>query len=172
SVYARIGRFGPLAQIGESDDPDKKFMSLAKGQLIETITLEEALNLFRLPRLVGTYKGEEILSASGRFGPYIKYKGSFISIGKNGDPYTIDLESSINIIEENAKKEAQKNIKSFPEDGIELLNGRYGPYIKKGKENFKIPKGTDPASMTIEEIKEIIEKTQSSGKPKRSAPKK
>jgi DNA topoisomerase-1 len=172
SVYARIGRFGPLAQIGESDDPDKKFMSLAKGQLIETITLEEALNLFRLPRLVGTYNGEEILSASGRFGPYIKYKGSFISIGKNGDPYTIDLESSINIIEENAKKEAQKNIKSFPEDGIELLNGRYGPYIKKGKENFKIPKGTDPASMTIEEIKEIIEKTQSSGKPKRSAPKK
>ncbi len=158
NVYVRLGRFGPLAQIGDSDDPAKKYMSLAKGQLIETITLQEALKLFELPRVAGNYKGEDVVCAVGRFGPYVRFKGSFISMGKDYDPYTITLEQCITLIEDHAKKEAQKKIKSFPDQGIEILNGRYGPYIKKGKENFKIPKSTPPESLDIEAVLEIIKK--------------
>jgi len=158
SVSVRIGRFGPLAQIGESDDPEKKFMSLGKGQLIETITLEEALKLFDLPRTVGNYMDKEVTCAIGRFGPFIKYNGGFISLGKGNDPRTIDLESCITIIEEHAKKEAEKFIKDFPKEGISVLNGRFGAYIKKGKDNFKIPKGTDPKTLELEEVLEIIDK--------------
>ena len=156
NVCVRLGRFGPLAQIGDSDDPEKRFVSLGKGQLIETVTLEEALKLFSLPRTVGEYNGNTIIASSGRFGPYIKYMGSFISTGKDSDPYTIDLESAISIIETNKKSEQQKQIKSFPEEGIDILNGKYGAYIKKGKNNYKIPKGTDPATMDLESVKKII----------------
>ncbi|MDD2419425.1 MAG: type I DNA topoisomerase [Bacteroidales bacterium] len=158
TVLVRIGRFGPLAQIGENEDPDKKFMSLAKGQLIETITLEEALKLFRLPRNIGTLEGEEIICAIGRFGPYLRYRGKFISLGKEHDPYTVDLETAIQLIKEHKEKEAKKHIKSFPEIGAEVLNGRFGPYIKVGKENFKIPKGTDPESLDLEQVTQILEK--------------
>ena len=158
TVSVRIGRFGPLAQIGESDDPDKKFMSLGKGQLIETITLSEALKLFDLPRSVGSYKEKEIVAAIGRFGPYIKYNGGFISIGKDNDPHTIDIDTSIRLIEAHAKKESERLIKGFPEEGIEILNGRFGAYIKKGKENFKIPKGTDPKELDLETTLKLIEK--------------
>lgn len=172
NVYARIGRFGPLAQIGESDDPDKRYMSLAKGQLIETITIEEALKLFELPRTVGNWNGEDIICAVGRFGPYIKYKGAFISLGKDNDPYTINLEKCIALIEENSRKEAQRSIKSFPEEGVEILNGRFGPYIKKGKENYRIPKGTSPESLTLEAVKEIIEKSTPGGKSRKPSAKK
>ncbi len=172
NVYARIGRFGPLAQIGESDDPGKRYMSLAKGQLIETITIEEALKLFELPRTVGDLNGEDIVCAVGRFGPYIKYKGAFISLGKDNDPYTINLEKCITLIEENSRKEAQRSIKSFPEEGVEILNGRFGPYIKKGKENFRIPKGTAPESLTLEAVKEIIEKSTQGGKSRKPSAKK
>lgn len=157
NVCVRLGRFGPLAQIGDSEDPEKRFVSLGKGQLIETVTLEEALKLFSLPRTVGEYNGNTIIASSGRFGPYIKYMGSFISTGKDSDPYTIDLESAISIIETNKKSEQQKKIKSFPEDGIDILNGKYGAYIKKGKNNYKIPKGTDPATMDLESVKKIID---------------
>ncbi len=158
TVLVRIGRFGPLAQIGDNEDPDKKFMSLAKGQLIETITLEEALKLFRLPRNIGTLEGEDIVCAIGRFGPYLRYQGKFISLGKEHDPYTVDLETSIQLIKEHKEKEAKKHIKSFPEVGAEVLNGRFGPYIKVGKENFKIPKGTDPESLDLEQVTQILEK--------------
>jgi len=157
NVCVRLGRFGPLAQIGDSEDPEKRFVSLGKGQLIETVTLEEALKLFSLPRTVGEYNGNTIIASSGRFGPYIKYMGSFISTGKDSDPYTIDLESAISIIETNKKSEQQKKIKSFPEEGIDILNGKYGAYIKKGKNNYKIPKGTDPATMDLESVKKIID---------------
>ncbi len=168
NIYARIGRFGPLAQIGDSEDPDKKFMSLAKGQLIETITIEEALKLFELPRNVGSYQGEDIICAIGRFGPYLRYKGKFVSLGKDLDPYTIDLEKSIELIVDHAKKEAQKLIKSFPEIEAEVLNGRFGPYIKKGKDNFKLPKGTDPTTLDLDAVSEIIEKGSKSGKSKKN----
>jgi DNA topoisomerase-1 len=163
-VLVRIGRFGPLAQIGENDDPEKRFMSLAKGQLIETITLEEALRLFDLPRVVGTHNGEEIVCAIGRFGPYIRYKGSFISLGKENDPHTISLEKCISLIDEYTSKEAKKSIKSFAEDGIEILNGRFGAYIKKGKNNYKIPKGVEPESIDLEKAKEIIAKADTGSK--------
>ncbi|HCV14915.1 MAG TPA: type I DNA topoisomerase [Rikenellaceae bacterium] len=163
-VLVRIGRFGPLAQIGENDDPEKRFMSLAKGQLIETITLEEALRLFDLPRVVGTHNGEEIVCAIGRFGPYIRYKGSFISLGKDNDPHTISLEKCITLIDEHSSKEAKKSIKSFAEDGIEILNGRFGAYIKKGKNNYKIPKGVEPESIDLEKAIEIIAKADIGGK--------
>ncbi len=172
NLYVRIGRYGPLAQIGESDDPDKRFVSLAKGQLIETITLDEALKLFQLPRIVGTWNGEEISCAIGRFGPYIRYKGSFISLPRENNPYTIELETCISLVEEHNKKEAEKCIKSFPEDGIEILNGRYGPYIKRGKENFKIPRGVSPDTLSIEEVKELIEKESSTKKSKKPTTKK
>ncbi|MEN6618069.1 MAG: type I DNA topoisomerase [Rikenellaceae bacterium] len=164
SVYARIGRFGPLAQIGESDDPEKKFMSLAKGQLIETITLQEALKLFDLPRNVGSYNDKEIIASVGRFGPYIKYNGGFISIGKDNDPYTIDLDTCIKLIDAHAKKESEKLIKGFPKEGIEILNGRFGAYIKMGKENFKIPKGTNPKELDLESALKLIEKGSKSKK--------
>ncbi|MDX9782054.1 MAG: type I DNA topoisomerase [Bacteroidales bacterium] len=158
-VIVRLGRFGPLAQIGESDDPAKRFVSLAKGQLLETITLEEALKLFALPRTVGEYNGKEIVASSGRFGPYVKYDGKFISLGKDHSPYDVTLETAVSIITENDKKEQQKLIKSFTEQGIEILNGRFGPYIKMGKKNFKIPKGKDPASLDLETVQKIIEET-------------
>jgi len=167
NVCVRLGRFGPLAQIGDSDDPEKRFVSLGKGQLIETVTLEEALKLFSLPRTVGEYNGNIIIASSGRFGPYIKYMGSFISTGKDSDPYTIDLESAISIIETNRKSEQQKQIKSFPEEGIDILNGKYGAYIKKGKNNYKIPKGTDPATMDLESVKKIIGENGEKSKKKR-----
>lgn len=167
NVCVRLGRFGPLAQIGDSEDPDKRFVSLGKGQLIETVTLEEALKLFSLPRTVGEYNGNIIIASSGRFGPYIKYMGSFISTGKDSDPYTIDLESAISIIETNKKSEQQKQIKSFPEEGIDILNGKYGAYIKKGKNNYKIPKGTDPATMDLESVKKIIGENGEKSKKKR-----
>lgn len=164
TVLVRLGRFGPLAQIGESDDPEKRFMSLAKGQLIETITLQEALKLFELPRIVGEFEGEEILCASGRFGPYIKFKGTFISIGKANDPYTIDLDTCIELIHNHSKKESEKTIKSFPEKNIEILNGKFGAYIKFDGKNYKIPKGTDPKTLEVDTIMEIV----NSAKPKKS----
>ena len=166
-VLVRLGRFGPLAQIGDSEDPEKRFVSLAKGQLLETITLAEALQLFALPRKVGEYNGHEIVASSGRFGPYIKYSGKFISIGKDNSPYTIDLETSVRLIEDNSKKEEQRLIKSFEGEGIEILNGRFGAYIKKGKNNYKIPKGTDPASLELETVKKIIEETPDKPRKKR-----
>lgn len=158
NLYVRIGRFGPLAQIGDNDDPEKRFVSLSKGQLIETITLEEALKLFELPRVVGSYKGKEIVSGIGRFGPFLKYDSKFISLGKEKDPRTVDLENSIEIIEEHFKKEKEKIIKDFPKEGMQILNGRFGAYIKRGKDNFKIPKGTDPKSLELEEVLAIIAK--------------
>lgn len=166
-VLVRLGRFGPLAQIGDSEDPEKRFVSLAKGQLLETITIAEALQLFALPRKVGEYNGHEIIASSGRFGPYVKYSGKFISIGKDHSPYTIDLETSVRLIEENSKKEEQRLIKSFEGEDIEILNGRFGAYIKKGKNNYKIPKGTDPASLELDAVKKIIEETPEKPRKKR-----
>lgn len=159
-VTARIGRFGPLLQKGAADDPDKQFVSLGKGQLIETITLEEALKLFVLPRTVGQLDGKDITTAIGRFGPYVKYDGKYVSLAKGQDPYTLTEEQAVTLIEESRNKEARKIIADFPGSGIQVLNGRYGPYIKKGKENYKIPKKTDPISLTEEACLTIISKAE------------
>ena len=158
-VYARIGRFGPLVQKGANDDPEKQFVSLGKGQLIENITLEEALHLLALPRKVGSWKGFDIVAAIGRFGPYVKYDGKYVSLGKGLDPYTVTEEQAIALIEASLDKESKKNIAEFEASGIQILNGRYGPYIRKDGANYKIPRGTDPYKLTEAQCIEIIENT-------------
>lgn len=157
-IFARIGRFGPLVQIGENGDPDVKFVSLPKGQLIESLTLEEALKLLALPRKVGTYEGEEITAAIGKFGPYIKFGKTFVPLGKKYNPYNVTEDEALGLIEEHLKKESQKCISEFKKSGIQILNGRYGAYIKQGKDNYHIPKGTDPKSIDEETALSIIEK--------------
>ena len=159
-IIARIGRFGPLLQKGESDDPQKQFISLGKGQLIESVTLEDALQLFALPRVVGSYEGEEITTAIGRFGPYVKHAGKFVSLAKGQDPYSITEEQAIALIEESRNKDAKKVIADYPASGIQVLNGRYGPYIKHGMENYKIPRKTDPSNLTEEACLAIISKAE------------
>jgi DNA topoisomerase-1 len=156
NVLARVGRFGPLVQIGNSDDPDKKFASLPKGKLIESLTLQEALSLFKLPRTLGEYDGKTVSCSSGRFGPYVKHGSSFISMGKGGDPYTIDLEEAIKLIQEHQNKQTKQNIKEFPEHDICILNGRFGPYIKHAGNNYKIPKNIKAEEITLEECQNII----------------
>jgi DNA topoisomerase I len=156
NVYVRIGRFGPIAQIGEGDDEKKKFASLRKDQRLEAITLEEALDLFKLPRTVGEYEGDEMVIGVGRFGPYIRHKGAFYSIKKEDDPLTIEAPRAIEIIEAKRKAEREKLIKTFPENpDVQVLNGRWGPYIAIGTNNYKIPKGKDPKTLTYEEVMTI-----------------
>ncbi len=159
-IIARIGRFGPLVQRGASDDPDKQFVSLKKGQLIESVTLEDALQLLSLPRVVGHYGDYEIITAIGRFGPYVKYDGHYVSLAKGMDPYTVTEEQAIALIEESKGKEAKKVIADFPASGIQILNGRFGPYIKKGKDNYKIPRKQDPQTLTEEDCQAIIAKAE------------
>ncbi len=166
-MIVRLGKFGPLVQKGENDDPDKQFASLPKGLLIETITLEEALKLFELPRTVGEYEGKTIVASVGRFGPYIRYNGKFVSLGKVYNPYTVTLEESIALLQESARKEAEKFINSFPEEDIQILNGRFGAYIKHGGENYKIPKEVDAKTLTLEECLNIIKSAKPSGSKKR-----
>jgi DNA topoisomerase-1 len=163
-VFARLGRFGPIVQIGESSDEEgaekPKYASLRSGQLLENISLEDALELFKLPRTVGTYEENEITVAIGRFGPYIRHDNKFTSLSKEDDPYTIEHNRAIELIEAKRKADAEKFIKSFDENpDIQVLNGRYGPYIKAGKKNVKIPKDKDPKSLTLEECLDLAEKT-------------
>ena len=172
NVYVKIGRFGPVVQIGEATDDDKPlFASLQPDQSVQTLTLEEALKLFELPRDVGTFEGKKILAAIGRFGPYIRHDSMFVSIPKDMSPLSITEQEAIALIEKKRADEANKFIKSFPEHPeIEILNGRFGPYFTylpegaKKKINYKIPKGTDPASLTFEEIKKLIEQQDSAPK--------
>ena len=163
TMIVRLGKFGPLVQKGTNDDPEKQFASLQKGQLIETITLEEAIKLFELPRTVGEYNGKKITAAVGRFGPYIKYDSKFVSLGKLYDPRTIDEDTAIALIEEHQKKEAEKFIAEFPAEDIQVLNGRFGAYIKHGGQNYKIPKGTDAKTLDAAACLEIISSTKPSG---------
>ncbi|MBQ7253700.1 MAG: type I DNA topoisomerase [Bacteroidales bacterium] len=155
-VIARMGRYSPIVQKGANDDPDKQFAGMKKGQLIETLTLEEALKLFDLPRKVGSFEGEEISAAIGRFGPYIRHAGKFYSLGKTLSPYTITEEEAEKVILEKRAQEAASFLASFPEFDIEIKAGRFGPYIKHGGKNYKIPKKTDPGSLTAEACLEII----------------
>jgi DNA topoisomerase-1 len=160
-VIARMGRFGPLVQKGTNDDPDKQFVSLKKGQLIEDITLEDALQLLKLPRTVGKHEGKVVTTAIGRFGPYIRVGSKFISLPKELDPYTVTIDDAIKLIAENEQKESQKYIAEFPEHKIQIINGRYGPYIKQGKNNYKISRGTDPFALNVADCLAIIEKENS-----------
>jgi DNA topoisomerase I len=160
-VTVKIGRFGPMVQIGEAEDEEKpQFASLLKGQGMETITLEEALDLFRLPRNLGKFEDADITAAIGRFGPYVRHQNKFISLGKQDDPHTITLDRAVELIR--AKREEEKNrvIKEFDQQpGLQVLNGRYGPYITFNKKNYKIPKNKKPEELSLEACMEIIEKT-------------
>ncbi|MEQ9422883.1 MAG: type I DNA topoisomerase [Cyclobacteriaceae bacterium] len=159
-VYARLGKFGPMIQIGENDDEEKKFASMRKGQFIEKITLEEALELFKLPRKVGEFEGEEVIAAIGKFGPYVRHNGKFVSLGKELDPLEVTEEEAITLIKEKREAEANRIIKTFEgNDEIQVLNGRYGPYIKAGKKNVRIPKDQKPEDLTLEICLELAEKT-------------
>ncbi|WP_114751053.1 type I DNA topoisomerase [Pleomorphovibrio marinus] len=157
-IIARLGKFGPLVQIGEQEDEEKQFASLKKGQFIESITLEDALELFKLPRDVGHFEDKKIVAAIGRFGPYIRHDGKFVSLGKEYDPLSVNEEEAIALIKEKREADAKRHIKSFDEDAdLEILNGRWGPYIKFGKKNFKIPKDKNAEDLTYSETIAIIE---------------
>jgi len=157
-LSVRIGRFGPVVQIGTAEDEEKPlFASLRKNQSMETITLEEALELFKLPRNTGEFEGKTITVAVGRFGPYIKHDNKFISIPKGNDPLKISLEECISLIEAKRESDKMKLIQKFEEDeSIEILNGRFGPYIKKDGNNYRIPKSTDPKNLTLEDCLKLI----------------
>ena len=162
-VFVRIGRFGPMVQMGTKDDEEKpRFSSLPAGKRMEDVTLEEALQLFRLPRSLGhTKDGEEIMANFGRFGPYIKFGSVFVSI-KPEDPFTITHKKALELIEEKKKQEAEKNIQIF-DNGIKVLNGRFGPYITDGTKNAKIPKGTEPKKLTLAECEKLLAEAPAKG---------
>lgn len=164
SVTVRMGRFGPVAQIGESGNDEKpKYASLSKNQLLETITLDEALNLFRLPRSLGDYDGGEMVVGIGKFGPYIRYKSKFFSLKKGvDDPYVVTFDRAVEIIHEKIETDKKKVIKDFGD--IMVLNGRYGPYLVKDKQNYRLPKGTDSEKLTKEDCSKIIENSDKTKK--------
>ena len=172
-ILCRIGRYGPMAQIGGPDDEDKQYASLLPGQSIETLTLEEALDLFKLPRTLGEMEGKKVTAAIGRFGPYVRYDGKFVSLKADDgdDPYTVTLERAVELIKAKIEADAKALIKVFEEDDtVRVLNGRYGPYIKAGKLNAKIPKEEKPEDLTWERVQELIEEAKN--RPKRGRRKK
>lgn len=160
-IIARMGKYGPMVQLGVVDEEKgkkPKFAKLTRGQHLETITLEEALVLFTLPRELGVYEDKVVKASIGRFGPYVMHKSKFVSITKASelDVYKITLDEAIALIEAKRKADAEKHIMSFPEEEIEVLNGRWGPYIKKGKVNYKIPKDIDAKTLDLEKVLHII----------------
>lgn len=161
-VFVKIGRFGPVVQIGSADDEVKpRFAQLPSGKSIETITLDEALELFRLPRNIGEYEGDIVTIGSGRFGPYVQHGGKYVSLPKEMDPMTVTLADAIKLIAEKREQERQRHIKSFEEDStMQVLNGRFGPYITCDGKNYRLPKSLHEraAQLTYAECKEIVDK--------------
>lgn len=158
NVYVRIGRFGPMAQLGEGNDENNKpkFASLRKDQRLETITFEQALDLFKLPRTVGEFEEKEMVVAIGRFGPYVRHNGIFVSLKKEDDPMTITADRAIELIQAKRQADIDKYIKTFPENpSVQVLNGRWGPYLVIDKNNYKIPKGTEAAALTLQDCLDI-----------------
>ena len=171
-VSVKIGRFGPVVQVGSSDDAEKPlFASLLKGQSMSTITLEEALKLFEFPRKLGSFEDAEVSVAIGRFGPYVKHQGKFVSIPKELSPAEVTLEQAVELIENKRIADEQKVIRVFDEDpDIQLLKGRFGPYISYNKKNYKLPKGTKPEELDYEQVKKIIADADAApAKPRRTA---
>jgi len=160
-VYVKIGRFGPVVQIGTADDKEKpQFAQLPKDMTMETITLEEALELFKLPRTLGTYEGSPVIIGAGRFGPYVFHEKKYTSLPKDENPLTITIETAIKLIEEKKKEETQKHVKTFLEDSkLEVLNGRYGPYLTYDGKNYRLPKAMHEkaADLTYDECMKIVE---------------
>jgi len=173
-VLVRIGRFGPMAQLGLADDDDKKFSSLRPGQTLRSITIEEALMLFKLPRKLGEYEGKVVSTSIGRFGPYVVHHSKFVSIKKDtdDDPYTIELERAIELIEEKRAADEAALLKVFAEDEtVRIINGRWGPFIKAGKKNVKIPKGEDHEGIDWARAQELIVEHDNKPANKKRAPK-
>jgi DNA topoisomerase-1 len=163
-VSVRLGRYGPFAQIGTAEDEDKpKFASLRPGTSMHTITLEDALPLFNLPRSLGQHEGKDVTVAIGRFGPFVKLGDTYASLGKEDDPYTISFEAAVERVRAKIEMIANRTIKVFPGTDIQVLNGRYGPYITDGEKNGKIPKDRDPASLSQAECEALL----AAGKPVR-----
>lgn len=164
NVYARVGRFGPMVQMGDSEEVagvKPKFASLQKGQLVASITLEEALALFVLPRTLGEYEGHEVVVSLGRFGPFVRHDGKFTSLKTGDDPYDISLERAVELIED--KRLVDKNRVIHDYQDIQVLNGRWGPYIAFSGKNYKIPKTTDAATLSVEDCRELIVKGDQEG---------
>ncbi|MCP4407227.1 MAG: DNA topoisomerase I [Gammaproteobacteria bacterium] len=172
-MTVRMGRYGPFVQIGTRDDEDKpRFAGLRQGQNMDSITLEEALVLFKLPRKLGKTDDDQPVEANiGRFGPYVKYGKQYVSI-KNEDPHTITLDQALELIKEKQTADANRVIQQFTENNIQVLNGRYGPYITDGKKNARIPKDSDPAALTLEECEQLLAKAPNRKPRRRAAPKK
>ncbi len=169
-VLVRMGRYGPIAQLGDGQDEEKpKYASLAKGQLIENITLKEALDLFKLPRTIGTFEGKDLVIGLGKFGPYVRHDSHFYSLKKGvDDPLTIEADRAIELIQEKREADQKRVIKTFAEDAdMMVLRGRYGPYITYRKKNYKIPRKMDPENLSYSDCKEIIEHHDKSGKSKK-----
>ncbi len=166
-VSVKIGRYGPLVQIGDGDDDEKpQFASLLKGQSVSTITLEEALKLFEFPRNLGTYEGSEVTVAIGKYGPYIKHEGKFVSIPKDMAPAAITLEEAEELIKSKRSAESKRVVKTFDDDPeVQILNGPYGPYISYRKSNYKIPRTVaSPEALTLEECRKIMEEQNAAPK--------
>jgi len=171
-ITARVGKYGPFVQEGDKEDEEKPRMaSIPQGMSPDTITLEEAMHLLLLPRVIGEDEnGKDIITNIGRFGPYIQANGKFYSL-KEDDPYTIELPRALEVMKEIDEAKAKALIKDFPKEKIQVLIGRYGPYIKKGRKNYKIPKDMEPKDLTIEQINELIEKQDKGIKsPRKKAP--
>ncbi len=170
-VIARMGRYGPMVQIGDVSDEEKpRFAKLKNTQSIETISLEEAMDLFRLPRNLGTFEEKDVLVNIGRFGPYIAHDSKFYSLGKEIDPYSITLEEAKPLVAEKRKAKEERTIKVFEKEKIQILRGPYGPYIKQGLRNYKLskPQQEKAAELTIEEVQKTIEELKANP-PKKTA---
>ncbi|MBK5195600.1 MAG: type I DNA topoisomerase, partial [Proteiniphilum sp.] len=166
-VSVKIGRYGAMAQIGISEEEEKpQFASLQKSQSIETITLEETLRLFDLPRNLGTFRETDVMIGIGRFGPYVRHNNKFVSLPKDADPLEIQLDEAIVLIEAKEKKDSEKIIKTFEEEPhLQVLNGRYGPYITFKKSNYKIPKTMQPGELSLDDCRQLIAEADKEGKP-------
>ena len=161
-VFVKIGRFGPVVQIGVAEDDEKpQFAQLPSDKSMEMLTLDEALELFKLPRTVGDYEGAPVVIGTGRFGPYILHQKKYTSLPKGSDPMTVTLEEAVKLIDEKRSQDNQKHLKMFPNDmKLEVLNGRYGPYLAYDGKNYRLPKAMHAkvAELTYEECMEVIEK--------------
>jgi DNA topoisomerase-1 len=163
-MTVRMGRFGPFVQIGTKDDEEKpRFAGLRPGQKMDALTLADAMELFKLPRTLGvTADGDTVIANVGRFGPYVKYGSKYVSL-KEDDPYDVSLERALEVIRLKKEADANRTITDFGVDGIQVLNGRYGPYVTDGKKNAKIPKDRDPKTLTLEECRVLIEQAPARG---------
>lgn len=173
-VSVRMGRYGPFAQIGTREEEDKpKFAGLRKEQSLDTIGLEDALELFKLPRDLGeTPEGEPMSVSIGRFGPYVRYGGKFVSLKKDDDPYTIEHERALELVRDKKEYDANRLIQDFPDHGIQILNGRWGPYITDKTKNARVPKDRDPKALTLEECQALLAEAPARGARKKGAAKK